>query len=94
MMIGPSMQNGIVINLENDIISSSYIHLTRQLMVELGIPVDFSGKRIQIPFHPYRGKDMKVEGDWTAASYWYCDGGSQRGNKPGNNRTPQREQPG
>ncbi len=72
MMIGPSMQDGITIQLENEIISSSYIHLTKQLMQEFGIPVDFSGNRIEIPFHPYRGKDMRVEGDWTAAGYWYA----------------------
>jgi len=72
MMIAPSMENGITIMLENEIISSAYIHLTRQLMTDLGIPVDFSGNRIKIPFHPYRGKDMKVEGDWSAASYWYA----------------------
>jgi 3-phosphoshikimate 1-carboxyvinyltransferase len=72
MMIGPSLRKGITICLENDVISSSYIHLTRELMQELGIPVDFSGRRITIPFHPYRGKDMRVEGDWSAASYWYA----------------------
>lgn len=72
MMIGPSLKNGLVLNLENEVVSSSYIHLTKNLMLELGIPVKFTQKKIEIPYHVYSGKDMQVEGDWSAASYWYA----------------------
>jgi 3-phosphoshikimate 1-carboxyvinyltransferase len=74
MMIGPSLEEGLSIRLENEIISSSYIRLTAELMQEYGIPVSFTGNRIEVPFHPYRGKDMYVEGDWSAAGYWYAMG--------------------
>ena len=72
MMIGPALQNGLIIHLENEIVSSSYIHLTKNLMLELGIPVRFSGTRIEVPFHRYKGKDMQIEADWSAAGYWYA----------------------
>ncbi len=72
MMIGPALERGLKIHLENDTASSSYLHLTRNLMVELGIPVKFSGAVIEIPHTRFRGKDMRVEGDWSAAGYWYA----------------------
>jgi 3-phosphoshikimate 1-carboxyvinyltransferase len=41
-------------------------------MLELGIPVRFEGRTIEIPHTFYRGKNMRVEGDWSAAGYWYA----------------------
>ena len=72
MMIGPALEMGLVIRLENEVVSSSYIHLTKNLMTELGIPVKFAGTRIEVPHQQYDGKDMQVEGDWSAAGYWYA----------------------
>ncbi|MFC2080988.1 3-phosphoshikimate 1-carboxyvinyltransferase [Bacteroidota bacterium] len=72
MMIAPALKNGLHIHLENEIVSSSYIHLTRNLMLNLGIPVKFSGPEIQIPFNRFNGIDMSIESDWSAASYWYA----------------------
>ena len=45
MMIGPVLLQGLKINLQKEMVSSSYIKLTRDIMVELNIPVDFSGFR-------------------------------------------------
>jgi 3-phosphoshikimate 1-carboxyvinyltransferase len=72
MMIGPVLRNGLMINLENEMVSSSYINLTREIMLELGIPVEYSGKTIQIPYHEFDGKDITIEADWSAASYWFA----------------------
>ena len=72
MMIAPALRTGLKIHLEKAVVSSSYIKLTRDLMIEFGIPVEFSGDSIQIPQQNIKGKDMLVEGDWSAASYWYA----------------------
>ncbi len=72
MMIGPVLEKGLTIHLRNQVVSASYIHLTEKLMMEMGIPVKFSGTRIEIPSGPIVGKDTVVEGDWSAASYWYA----------------------
>jgi 3-phosphoshikimate 1-carboxyvinyltransferase len=72
MMIGPSLENGLSIQLENEAVSFSYIHLTGKLMHGMGIPVSIERKRIDVPHHPYTGKDLEVEGDWSAAGYWYA----------------------
>ncbi|MCK4747453.1 MAG: 3-phosphoshikimate 1-carboxyvinyltransferase, partial [Bacteroidales bacterium] len=72
MMIGPALKNGLAIHLENEVVSSSYIHLTKNLMLDLGIPVSIGGTKIEIPFQSFKGIDMYIEGDWSAASYWYA----------------------
>jgi 3-phosphoshikimate 1-carboxyvinyltransferase len=72
MMIGPVLSKGLKIHLQKDMVSSSYIRLTRDIMLELGIPVVFSGTTIQIPNHEISGRDILVEADWSAASYWYA----------------------
>lgn len=72
MMIGPVLKNGLTIRLRKKAVSFSYLQLTRNLMLELDIPVRFEGNRIKIPHTRFRGKDISVEGDWSAASYWYA----------------------
>ena len=72
MMVAPVLQHGLVLQLQQEAVSSSYIRLTRDIMLELGIPVEFSGNTIRIPSHEVRGRDMLVEADWSAASYWYA----------------------
>ena len=72
MMIGPVFRKGLKIHLQKDMVSSSYIRLTRDIMLELGIPVAFSGTTVEIPHHKIHGKDMLVEADWSAASYWFA----------------------
>ena len=72
MMIAPVLRSGLKIHLQKTAVSSSYIKLTRDLMMEMGIQVDLSGDSIHIPHQNIEGKDMMVEGDWSAASYWYA----------------------
>jgi 3-phosphoshikimate 1-carboxyvinyltransferase len=72
MMIGPVLHRGLKLHLQKEMVSSSYIRLTRDIMLELGIPVEFSGDTIQIPHHEIQGRDMLVEADWSAAGYWYA----------------------
>lgn len=72
MMIGPALKDGLNIHLLNDVVSSSYIRLTGNLMRDLGIQVRTENNRIDVPAGIYRGRDLRVEGDWSAASYWYA----------------------
>jgi 3-phosphoshikimate 1-carboxyvinyltransferase len=72
MMIGPVLRKGLKLHLQKEMVSSSYIRLTRDIMLELGVPVVFSGDTIQIPHQEITGRDILVEADWSAASYWYA----------------------
>jgi len=71
MMIGPALKGGLIINLTGDVVSSSYIEMTRSLMNQCGAEVRFDGRKITIPEGPYRVGDFRVESDWSGASYWY-----------------------
>ena len=71
LMIAPSMQNGLTLQLTGNVISKPYIRLTLQLMNEFGIQSDWHDNRIHIPPQTYIPKKIRVESDWSAASYWY-----------------------
>ena len=72
LMIAPQVENGLTIHLEGDIISRPYIDLTLKLMEEYGVKGFWhNDKTIVIPEVNYKPKQMTVEADWSAASYWY-----------------------
>lgn len=71
MMIGPVLKGGLTINLTGDVVSSSYIEMTRLLMNQCDAEVRFDGRKITIPEGSYNVGDFWVESDWSGASYWY-----------------------
>ena len=71
LMIGPLMENGLVIHIENEIVSKPYINLTIGLMAKCGVKVKWEGSTIYIKPQKYSAVEMVVEPDWSAASYWY-----------------------
>jgi 3-phosphoshikimate 1-carboxyvinyltransferase len=71
MMIGPVLKGGLTINLAGDVVSSSYIEMTRSLMNRCGAEVRFDGRKISVPYGSYRVGEFRVESDWSGASYWY-----------------------
>ena len=81
MMVAPTMENGLIINIKTEVISKPYLNLTIQLMEEYGVHVKWEGNKIVIKPQDYKPKTFKIESDWTAASYWYemaalCSGAS------------------
>ena len=72
LMIGPTLKNGLTIELTGDIISRPYIDLTLQLMQTFGAKVEWNSER-QITVQPGTYLDIPyyIESDWSAASYWY-----------------------
>jgi len=71
MMIAPSMTNGLILQLEGEIISRPYIRLTCQMMRDFGITVFWEDNVIQIDKQNFHPVSYQVENDWSAASYWY-----------------------
>ncbi|MDO5664722.1 MAG: 3-phosphoshikimate 1-carboxyvinyltransferase [Bacteroidia bacterium] len=71
MMVAPTMEKGLIINIQTDVISKPYLNLTIKLMEEYGVHVKWEGNKIIIKPQEYRPVTFKVESDWTAASYWY-----------------------
>ena len=73
LLISPKLKNGLVLILKNKIVSSPYIEMTAALLKKFNVPisklkntytVNSSTKSKQI-------KVIKIESDWSSASYWY-----------------------
>lgn len=72
MMIGPTLKNGLTLNLTGDIVSKPYINLTIQIMKEFGANAEWTDEdTISISNETYKPTPYYVESDWSAASYWY-----------------------
>ncbi|MCL1943422.1 MAG: 3-phosphoshikimate 1-carboxyvinyltransferase [Candidatus Azobacteroides sp.] len=71
LMIAPTMEKGLKINLTGSVISKPYILMTLKLMEKFGIKSICTGNSIDVPAQSYRPERVKVESDWSAASYWY-----------------------
>lgn len=76
MLIGAKLIHGIRIELEGEITSKPYLLLTRRLLKNIGIEVQISDNRIDIK--PLKLEEklsnttfVKVESDWSSASYFY-----------------------
>lgn len=72
MMIAPVLPNGLIIQLEGEIISRPYIEMTAKLMARFGVPVSWHEQSIHIPPGKYQPGSMAIEADWSAASYYYA----------------------
>lgn len=72
LLIAPSLENGLVLDLIGKITSVPYIKMTLGLLNEVGIKSEFEGNQIRVyPKNDVDDKTMIVESDWSAASYFY-----------------------
>ncbi len=71
LMIGPGLDDGLILHLKGSISSEPYIRMTTRLMEESGAGVKWDNNTISVSAKPYRPKQLIVESDWSSASYWY-----------------------
>ena len=71
LLIAPVLKNGLILKLKGEVVSRPYIQMTLDLMKQFGISSNWSQNIISISHQDYTPRDCKVEGDWSAASYWY-----------------------
>lgn len=71
MMVAPTMEQGLELELKGKLVSLPYILMTKQLMEQFGAKVSMNGNIVKIEPQQYTAKDMDVESDWSASSYWY-----------------------
>ena len=72
LMIAPTLPNGLRLTLEGNIVSLPYIQMTLSLMQYFGVEHAWSGNTIIVENQEYIAKDIVVEADWSAASYYYA----------------------
>ena len=71
LMIAPLLPNGLTIHLDEDPVSISYVRMTLSMMNYYGVDHEWEKNTIRIRPGKYVAKDYTVEGDWSAASYYY-----------------------
>ncbi len=72
MLVAPYLPNGLRLKLDGNIVSLPYLLMTQKLMKHFGASVDFDGTCFDIAPGKYTGRPFLVEGDWSAASYYYA----------------------
>lgn len=72
LMIAPLLKEGLRLRLKGEVVSRPYINMTIAMMRHYGAHVKWQGPRV-IAVQPgaYRPTPFYVEGDWSAASYWF-----------------------
>jgi len=73
LLIAPSLQNGLELELIGEITSISYINMTLNLLQEIGVETSFIGNIIVVKHKTQnpKPKTIIVESDWSSASYYY-----------------------
>ena len=73
LLIAPSLQNGLELELIGEITSISYIKMTLNLLQEIGVETSFIGNIIVVKpkTQNSKPKTQTVESDWSSASYYY-----------------------
>src|SRR5690606_29499732 len=72
LLVAPSLENGLCLELEGKITSVPYLKMTLALLEEIGVATSFVGNTIKVaPFKQVKATDLVVESDWSSASYYY-----------------------
>ncbi len=71
LMVAPLMTDGLKLELGGDMVSRPYVDMTIGLMRQGGAEVDVAGDVITVAAGGYSPVEFTIEGDWSAASYWY-----------------------
>ncbi|MEZ4968808.1 MAG: 3-phosphoshikimate 1-carboxyvinyltransferase [Flavobacteriaceae bacterium] len=83
LLIAPSLENGIELELVGKITSVPYIKMTLGLLSQIGVAGSFQGNTIRVsPKTIVEPNTQVVESDWSSASYFYsivalCDIGTE-----------------
>jgi 3-phosphoshikimate 1-carboxyvinyltransferase len=74
LMIGPTLPDGLVLDLTGEVGSRPYIEMTLQQMAAFGVTVeaDWSKNTLRVPAGQYQPVAYAVESDWSGASYWFA----------------------
>jgi 3-phosphoshikimate 1-carboxyvinyltransferase len=72
LLVAPTLPNGLRLTLEGTIVSLPYINMTLALMQHFGVEHAWEDNTIVVKKQEYQSKDITVEADWSAASYYYA----------------------
>lgn len=73
LLLAPSLEDGLYLSFDGTITSRPYLEMSLKMMRYFGIEFIWrdNGNAIEIKPQPYKNGKIKIEADWSAASYWY-----------------------
>lgn len=72
LLVAPSLENGLELELIGKITSVPYIKMTLALLEQIGVQTSFEGNKIKVaPKKAVENTTLVVESDWSSASYFY-----------------------
>ena len=71
LLVAPTIENGLILEITSKVLSKPYIDMTLDLMSKFGIEYSWENKLIKVEQQNYLAKNIKIENDWSAASFWY-----------------------
>ncbi|MBO0331541.1 3-phosphoshikimate 1-carboxyvinyltransferase [[Muricauda] lutisoli] len=83
LLVAPSLENGLELELIGKITSVPYIKMTLALLEQIGVQTSFEGNNIKVsPKKAVTDTTLVVESDWSSASYFYsivamCEAGTE-----------------
>lgn len=71
VMIGPSLERGLDVELTGKPSSVPYIRMTLSLMKRFGVQSEHNHSHIRIKSQTYSPSPVRVESDWSSAAFWF-----------------------
>ncbi len=72
LLVAPTLPKGLKLTLDGKIVSLPYIKMTLSLMEYFGVKHTWKGNTITVEKQAYQPREITVEADWSAASYYYA----------------------
>lgn len=72
LLIGPYLPGGLELVPEGRLVSRPYVDMTLHLMRYFGAEAQWQEERLLVEPGGYVPRPMRIEADWSAASYWYA----------------------
>ncbi len=72
LLVAPTLPKGLKLTLDGKIVSLPYIKMTLALMEYFGVQHTWKGNTITVEKQSYQPREITVEADWSAASYYYA----------------------
>lgn len=69
MLIGPMLDEGLVVHIDGPLVSRSYVEMTAHVMRSFGAVVLIDVSSISISNGPYGGRDYFIEADYSSAAF-------------------------
>ncbi|WP_235297265.1 3-phosphoshikimate 1-carboxyvinyltransferase [Portibacter marinus] len=71
LLIAPSLPQGLEIELVGELVSRPYLEMTLKMMEYFGVHHQWEDQTIKVDPQKYQARDITIEADWSAASYYY-----------------------